>query len=103
MDKDVRRTDCMHPFFAGEDNPNVAALRRILLTYSMYNFDLGYCQVRKCSPCDISHGSGNSCANSQSLFLSACGPHTCLLPCICWLFGGVPPEIGTLHHPRVLT
>ena len=46
MDKDVRRTDCGHPFYSGEDNPNVATLRRILLTYSMYNFDLGYCQVR---------------------------------------------------------
>ena len=46
MNKDVRRTDCGHPFYSGEDNPNVATLRRILLTYSMYNFDLGYCQVR---------------------------------------------------------
>lgn len=45
VDKDVKRTDCTHPFFAGPDNPNVASLRRILLTYSMYNFDLGYCQV----------------------------------------------------------
>ena len=45
MDKDVRRIDSSHPFFAGEDNPNVETLRQMLLTYSMYNFDLGYCQV----------------------------------------------------------
>lgn len=49
VDKDVKRTDCSHPFFGGAENPNVAALRRILLTYSMYNFDLGYCQVRMAS------------------------------------------------------
>lgn len=45
MDKDVRRTDRGVPFFAGSRNPNVAMLRRILLTYSIYNFDLSYCQV----------------------------------------------------------
>lgn len=45
VDKDVRRIDSSHPFYAGEDNPNTETLRQILLTYSMYNFDLGYCQV----------------------------------------------------------
>ena len=45
MDKDVRRIDSSHPFYAGEGNPNTETLRQILLTYSMYNFDLGYCQV----------------------------------------------------------
>ena len=49
MDKDVRRTDKAHAFFAGERNSHQKALRRILLTYSMYNFDLGYCQVG--APC----------------------------------------------------
>lgn len=44
VDKDVRRTDRGVPFFAGSRNPNVAMLRRILLTYSIYNFDLSYCQ-----------------------------------------------------------
>ena len=34
------------PFYATERGPNVAALRRILLTYAMYNFNLGYCQVK---------------------------------------------------------
>jgi Rab-GTPase-TBC domain len=46
VDKDVRRTDRAHAFYAGDRNLHVKALRRILLTYSMYNFDLGYCQVR---------------------------------------------------------
>lgn len=45
MEKDVRRTDRNVPFFAGSRNPSVAMLRRILLTYSVYNFDLSYCQV----------------------------------------------------------
>lgn len=44
VDKDVRRSDSSHPFFAGEDNQNPEVLRRILLSYSIYNFDLGYCQ-----------------------------------------------------------
>jgi Rab-GTPase-TBC domain len=46
VEKDVRRTDRGVPFFAGSRNPNVAMLRRILLTYSIYNFDLSYCQAR---------------------------------------------------------
>lgn len=45
VDKDVVRTDRTLPFYAGDDNPNVEALRSILITYSFYNFDLGYCQV----------------------------------------------------------
>eukprot|EP00249_Psilotum_nudum_P016251 c25747_g1_i3 orf=143-2287(+) len=44
IEKDVVRTDRGLPFFAGDDNPNVTILRDILLTYSFYNFDLGYCQ-----------------------------------------------------------
>lgn len=44
VDKDVRRTDRALPFFAKEYSPNLKALRNILLTYTMYNFDLGYCQ-----------------------------------------------------------
>ncbi len=35
----------MLPFYDGDDNPNVELLRNILVTYSFYNFDLGYCQV----------------------------------------------------------
>ncbi|KAH0451752.1 hypothetical protein IEQ34_019051 [Dendrobium chrysotoxum] len=44
IDKDVVRTDRSVPYFEGDDNPNVIVLRDILLTYSFYNFDLGYCQ-----------------------------------------------------------
>ena len=39
------RTDRTLPYYAGDDNPNLDRLRDILLTYSFYNFDLGYCQV----------------------------------------------------------
>eukprot|EP00494_Astrolonche_serrata_P002340 UN02346 len=44
IDKDVVRTDRSVPYYEGDDNPNVVVLRDILLTYSFYNFDLGYCQ-----------------------------------------------------------
>lgn len=39
------RTDRSFSFYDGDDNTNVNLLRDILLTYSFYNFDLGYCQV----------------------------------------------------------
>ena len=45
IEKDVFRTDRTHPFFAGENNKNVTLLQDILMTYVMYNFDLGYVQV----------------------------------------------------------
>ncbi|XP_040971042.1 TBC1 domain family member 17 isoform X2 [Gossypium hirsutum] len=38
------RTDRSLSFYDGDDNPNVNLLHDILLTYSFYNFDLGYCQ-----------------------------------------------------------
>lgn len=44
IEKDVVRTDRSTSFYDGDNNPNVALLRDILLTYSFYNFDLGYCQ-----------------------------------------------------------
>ncbi|KAF3795830.1 TBC1 domain family member 15 [Nymphaea thermarum] len=44
IEKDVVRTDRTISFYDGDDNPNVSLLRDILLTYSFYNFDLGYCQ-----------------------------------------------------------
>lgn len=40
IEKDVVRTDRKHELFSGEDNPNLDLLRRALLTYSFYNFDL---------------------------------------------------------------
>ncbi|XP_009789609.1 uncharacterized protein [Nicotiana sylvestris] len=45
IEKDVVRTDRSIPFYEGDDNSNVKCLRDILLTYSFYNFDLGYCQL----------------------------------------------------------
>lgn len=44
IEKDVVRTDRSFSFYDGDDNPNVQILHDILLTYSFYNFDLGYCQ-----------------------------------------------------------
>ncbi|XP_073151107.1 uncharacterized protein [Henckelia pumila] len=44
IDKDVVRTDRSLSFYDGDENSNVYLLRDILLTYSFYNFDLGYCQ-----------------------------------------------------------
>ncbi|KAH0649887.1 hypothetical protein KY284_029799 [Solanum tuberosum] len=44
IEKDVVRTDRSIPFYDGDDNSNVKCLRDILVTYSFYNFDLGYCQ-----------------------------------------------------------
>lgn len=44
IEKDVVRTDRSLSFYEGDDNPNVNLLRDILVTYSFYNFDLGYCQ-----------------------------------------------------------
>lgn len=43
-EKDVNRTDRTHPFFEGENNANLCLLNDILMTYVMYNFDLGYVQ-----------------------------------------------------------
>ena len=44
IEKDVFRTDRTHPFFEGDENKNIEMLQDILMTYIMYNFDLGYVQ-----------------------------------------------------------
>ena len=44
VEKDAIRTDRNHPFYKGDDNKNVKVLSDILITYCMYNFDLGYVQ-----------------------------------------------------------
>ncbi|GLC59853.1 hypothetical protein PLESTB_001542900 [Pleodorina starrii] len=44
VDKDVRRTDRGHPFFAREGCAGLRALRNVLLTHVVYDRDLGYCQ-----------------------------------------------------------
>jgi hypothetical protein len=42
LDKDVIRTDRKHPFYKEEpSNTNPKKLYDILMTYCMYNFDLG--------------------------------------------------------------
>ncbi|GBM29361.1 TBC1 domain family member 16 [Araneus ventricosus] len=44
VEKDVVRTDRTHPFFAGEDNPNIEVMKNILLNYGFYNPKIGYTQ-----------------------------------------------------------
>ncbi|XP_044749210.1 TBC1 domain family member 15 [Coccinella septempunctata] len=44
IEKDVSRTDRTIDFYAGDNNPNLQILNDILMTYVMYNFDLGYVQ-----------------------------------------------------------
>jgi len=44
IEKDIGRTDRNQPFYQGDENPNVLLLSDILMTYVMYNFDLGYVQ-----------------------------------------------------------
>ncbi|XP_029048003.1 TBC1 domain family member 15 isoform X1 [Osmia bicornis bicornis] len=44
IEKDVNRTDRTHPYYVGDNNPHLAQLYDILMTYVMYNFDLGYVQ-----------------------------------------------------------
>jgi hypothetical protein len=40
----VVRTDRSTTFFENDDDPNLKMLHDILVTYSFYNFDIGYCQ-----------------------------------------------------------
>uniref|UniRef100_A0A8C5BGE9 TBC1 domain family, member 17 n=1 Tax=Gadus morhua TaxID=8049 RepID=A0A8C5BGE9_GADMO len=42
--RDVNRTDRHNTFFSGNDNPGLTLLHDVLMTYCMYNFDLGYVQ-----------------------------------------------------------
>ncbi|XP_011309116.1 TBC1 domain family member 15 isoform X2 [Fopius arisanus] len=44
IEKDVNRTDRTHPYYSGDNNPHLGQLYDILMTYVMYNFDLGYVQ-----------------------------------------------------------
>lgn len=44
IEKDVKRTDRNLEFYNGDENPNIDRLQAILLTYVMYNFDIGYVQ-----------------------------------------------------------
>ncbi|XP_046739904.1 TBC1 domain family member 15 isoform X2 [Diprion similis] len=44
IEKDVNRTDRTHPYYHGDNNAHLVQLYDILMTYVMYNFDLGYVQ-----------------------------------------------------------
>nr|XP_022906269.1 TBC1 domain family member 15-like isoform X2 [Onthophagus taurus] len=44
IEKDVNRTDRHMDFYGGDDNVHLQQLHDILMTYVMYNFDLGYVQ-----------------------------------------------------------
>ena len=44
IEKDVMRTDRNHPDFKDDDSPKLRQLRNVLMSYAMFNFDLGYCQ-----------------------------------------------------------
>eukprot|EP01062_Namystynia_karyoxenos_P033880 TRINITY_DN2486_c0_g1_i1.p1 TRINITY_DN2486_c0_g1~~TRINITY_DN2486_c0_g1_i1.p1 ORF type:complete len:1025 (+),score=306.39 TRINITY_DN2486_c0_g1_i1:138-3212(+) len=44
VEKDVLRTDRTVDLYADEDGEGASALRRILISYAFFNFDLGYCQ-----------------------------------------------------------
>lgn len=41
IEKDVNRTDRNNKFYEGLDNPGLILLHDILMTYCMYDFDLG--------------------------------------------------------------
>lgn len=40
----MNRTDRTHPYYSGDNNAHLVQLYDILMTYVMYNFDLGYVQ-----------------------------------------------------------
>ncbi|XP_063053742.1 TBC1 domain family member 15 [Engraulis encrasicolus] len=44
IEKDVIRTDRTNKFYEGMENPGLILLHDILMTYCMYDFDLGYVQ-----------------------------------------------------------
>uniref|UniRef100_A0A3P8YWB6 TBC1 domain family member 15 n=1 Tax=Esox lucius TaxID=8010 RepID=A0A3P8YWB6_ESOLU len=44
IERDVSRTDRHNAFFSGNDNPGLTLLHDVLMTYCMFNFDLGYVQ-----------------------------------------------------------
>ncbi|KAM4650686.1 TBC1 domain family member 17 isoform 1-T1 [Discoglossus pictus] len=44
IERDVSRTDRNNKFYEGNDNPGLVLLNDVLMTYCMFNFDLGYVQ-----------------------------------------------------------
>jgi hypothetical protein len=45
IEKDVLRTDRCLPFFKDVEGRGLILLKDILVTYGMYNFDLGLCLI----------------------------------------------------------
>ena len=41
LDKDVVRTDRVHPYYENENSSHLEILNDILMTYCQFNFDLG--------------------------------------------------------------
>lgn len=72
VEKDVTRTDRTHKFFEGECNPNLQVLNDCLMTYCMYNFDLGKSKSLYRIDCKFNTGDLNY-YNCISLVL----PHLC--------------------------
>ena len=48
LDKDVARTDRAHEYFQGDNNVHVEILHNVLMTYNMFNYDLGTTSRRAC-------------------------------------------------------
>ncbi|KAM5132068.1 TBC1 domain family member 17 isoform 3-T3 [Mantella aurantiaca] len=44
IERDVSRTDRNNKFYEGNNNPGLGLLNDVLMTYCMFNFDLGYVQ-----------------------------------------------------------
>eukprot|EP00756_Hemistasia_phaeocysticola_P016991 Hpha_TRINITY_DN15511_c1_g1::TRINITY_DN15511_c1_g1_i4::g.103771::m.103771/K20168/TBC1D15; TBC1 domain family member 15 len=44
IDKDVHRTDRNQELYSDDKGEGMTTLRKILITYAFFNFDLGYCQ-----------------------------------------------------------
>mmetsp|Transcript_5644 Transcript_5644/g.14410 ORF Transcript_5644/g.14410 Transcript_5644/m.14410 type:complete len:377 (-) Transcript_5644:185-1315(-) len=53
IDKDVARTDRDHPFFAGDDNPNLVALQNVLVAHTVLDPELGYVQGMNDIACTV--------------------------------------------------
>lgn len=59
IEKDVNRTDRNNKFYEGLHNPGLILLHDILMTYCMYDFDLGKC----CGTCAFVRRNVNSLYN----------------------------------------
>lgn len=81
-ERDVSRTDRNNTFFSGNDNPGLTLLHDVLMTYCMFNFDLGESR-------SLSDWPGCVCVSSQCV-------------CVCRLRAGDerPAVSGPVCHPE---